>query len=277
MEKLKLILNDIIKDKKGYITFLTGAGISAESGLPTYRSIDGIWIKGTKYHRPEEFGTFNYFSQEPEEVWQYNLFWKKMIDEAKPNPGHLALAEIENLLGERFRLITQNVDGLHQRAGTEKVYEIHGSKQKVRCSKECSGPIDFPEKVKSKEYTEDLTTEDIQNLKCKKCGSWLRPNTLWFDESYNESNYYLDTAYHISDHTDILFVIGTSGSTTLPVNIVETVKIRAKWVIIINLENDTYFHSILKGRKMMHSIQESSTTALPELKTMIEELMSSHI
>jgi NAD-dependent deacetylase len=183
MEELQSILHTIIKEKKGYITFLTGAGISAESGLPTYRSIDGIWIKGTKYHRPEEFGTLKYFRQETEEVWQYNLFWKKLIAEAQPNKGHLALTEIENLLGDRFKLITQNVDGLHQRAGTQKVYEIHGNKQKVRCSKECSTPIDFPENVKRKEYTEDLTPEDIDGLKCKKCGSWLRPHTLWFDES----------------------------------------------------------------------------------------------
>ncbi|WP_313002698.1 SIR2 family NAD-dependent protein deacylase [Chryseobacterium gleum] len=273
MKELESILHTIIKEKKGYITFLTGAGISAESGLPTYRSIDGIWIKGTKYHRPEEFGTLQYFRQETEEVWQYNLFWKKLITEAQPNEGHLALAEIENLLDDRFKLITQNVDGLHQRAGTQKVYEIHGNKQKVRCSKECSEPIDFPENVKQKEYTEDLTPEDIDGLKCKKCGSWLRPHTLWFDESYNEKYYYFDTAYDIADHTDILFVIGTSGSTALPVNIVETVKIRARWIVLVNPESDTYFDYILKGSKTLYSIRESSTSALPKLKTIIKEII----
>lgn len=273
MEELESILHTIIKKKKGYVTFLTGAGISAESGLPTYRSIDGIWIKGTKYHRPEEFGTLQYFRQETEEVWQYNLFWKKLIAEAQPNKGHLALTEIENLLGDRFKLITQNVDGLHQRAGTQKVYEIHGNKQKVRCSKECSEPIDFPENVKQKEYTEDLTSEDIDGLKCKKCGSWLRPHTLWFDESYNEKYYYFDTAYDIADHTDILFVIGTSGSTALPVNIVETVKIKARWIVLVNPESDTYFDYILKGSKRLYSIRESSTSALPTLKTIIQEII----
>lgn len=274
MKELKEILNTVLKEKKGYLTFLTGAGVSAESGLPTYRSVDGIWIKGTKYHRPEEFGTYKYFSQNQEEVWQYNLFWKKMIEEAKPNPGHMALAEIEKLLGDRFRLITQNVDGLHQEAGTEKVYEIHGSKHKVRCSQECSEPFDFPENIPSKEYTEDLTPEDIDNLKCRKCGNWLRPNTLWFDESYNEKNYYFDTAYDIADHTDILFVIGTSGSTALPVGIVETVKISVKWIILINPETETYFDYILKGSKTLYSIQESSSKALPELKALIEEILN---
>ncbi|WP_312301947.1 Sir2 family NAD-dependent protein deacetylase [Chryseobacterium sp.] len=273
MEELQSILNTIIKEKQGYITFLTGAGISAESGLPTYRFIDGIWIKGTKYHRPEEFGTFRYFSQEPEEVWQYNLFWKKLIAEAQPNEGHYALTEIETLLGSRFKLITQNVDGLHQRAGTQNVYEIHGNKQKVRCSKECSEPIDFPENVKQKEYTEDLSAEDTDGLKCKKCGNWLRPHTLWFDESYNEKYYYFDTAYDIAEHTDILFVVGTSGSTTLPVNIVETVKIRAKHIVMINPEDDTYFHHILRGMKTQTSVKESSSKALPQLKKMIEEIM----
>ena len=273
MEELQSILKEIITNKSGYITFLTGAGISAESGLPTYRSIDGIWVKGTKYHRPEQFGTFKYFSQEPEEVWQYNLFWKKLISEATPNAGHFALTEIEQLLGDRFRLITQNIDGLHQRAGVQKVYEIHGNKQKVRCSKECSGPIDFPDEVKQKEYTEDLTQEDIDGLKCKKCGSWLRPHTLWFDESYNEKYYYFDTAYDIADNTDILFVVGTSGSTMLPINIVETVKILAKHIVIINPENDTYFHYVLKGYKALSTVEESSTIALPNLKAMIGEIM----
>ncbi len=273
MKELKEILNTVLREKNGYITFLTGAGISAESGLPTYRSIDGIWIKGTKYHRPEEFGTYRYFSENQEEVWQYNLFWKKMIGEAKPNSGHLALTEIEKLLGDRFRLITQNVDGLHQEAGTQKVYEIHGSKHKVRCSKECSEPFGFPENIPAKEYTEDLTTEDIDNLKCRKCGNWLRPNTLWFDESYNEKNYHFDTAYDIADHTDILFVVGTSGSTALPVGIVETVKIRAKWIVLINPESDTYFDAILKGSKTLYSIRESSSVALPQLKNVMEEIV----
>ncbi|KIC61995.1 SIR2 family NAD-dependent protein deacylase [Chryseobacterium taiwanense] len=275
MKELKEILNTVIKEKKGYITFLTGAGISAESGIPTYRSIDGIWIKGTKYHKPEEFGTYKYFSKNQEEVWQYNLFWKKLIEEAQPNSGHFAITEMEKLLGERFKLITQNIDGLHQRSGTQKVYEIHGSKQKVRCSKECSEPINVPDNITFKEYTEDLTPDDIDNLKCKKCGNWLRPHTLWFDESYNEKYYHFDTAYDIADNTDILFVIGTSGSTALPVNIVETVKIRAKWIVLINPESDTYFDYILRGSKTLHSIQESSSVALPQLKNMIEEVINS--
>ncbi|MCS3532763.1 Sir2 family NAD-dependent protein deacetylase [Chryseobacterium sp. JUb7] len=275
MEKLKSILNTILKEKKGYLTFLTGAGISAESGIPTYRSIDGIWVKGTKYHRPEEFGTYKYFSKNQEEVWQYNLFWKKLIEEAEPNLGHFAITEIEKVLGDRFKLITQNIDGLHQRSGTQKVYEIHGSKQKVRCSKECSEPIDFPENINFKEYTEDLTPDDIDDLKCKKCGNWLRPHTLWFDESYNEKYYHFDTAYDIADNTDILFVVGTSGSTALPVSIVETVKIRAKWIVLINPENDTYFDDILRGCKTLYSIQESSSVALPQLKNIIAEIISS--
>ncbi|MFH6993698.1 Sir2 family NAD-dependent protein deacetylase [Flavobacterium sp. FlaQc-48] len=69
-------------------TFLTGAGISADSGIPTYRGIDGIWIKGTQFHKPEEFGTYKYFKEHPEEVWQYSLFRKKMFESAKPNESH---------------------------------------------------------------------------------------------------------------------------------------------------------------------------------------------
>ncbi len=107
----------------------------------------------------------------------------------------------------------------------------------------------------------------------QKCGNWLRPHTLWFDESYNEKYYYFDTAYDIAEHTDILFVVGTSGSTTLPVNIVETVKIRAKHIVMINLEDNTYFHHIMRGMKTQTSVQESSSKALPQLKNIIEEIM----
>ncbi len=96
---------------------------------------------------------------------------------------------------------------------------------------------------------------------------------MWFDESYNERYYHFDTAYNIADHTDILFVVGTSGSTALPVGIVETVKIRGKWIVLINPENDTYFDYILKGSKTLFSVKENSSKALPELKEMIEEIL----
>jgi len=115
MEELnKIIKEAYARERKNKITFLTGAGISADSGIPTYRGVDGIWVKGTQFHKPEEFGTYRYFSEHQEEVWQYVLFRKKMIESAQPNESHLILAELEELLGDRFHILTQNIDNLHR-------------------------------------------------------------------------------------------------------------------------------------------------------------------
>lgn len=273
---MKLTLETLIeetlqKEKRNIFTFLTGAGISSESGLPTYRGSDGIWIKGTKYHKPEEFGTFKYFSQNHEEVWQYNLFWKKLIEEAKPNQGHFAIAEIEDLLDNKFQLITQNVDGLHQKAGSKNVFEIHGNKQTVRCSSECSGVMQFFPELKSKELTEDLTEKDIELLHCQNCGDWLRPNTLWFDESYNEKLYFFNSALKTAKNTGILFVIGTSGATTLPQMIAETVLQYGGFLVEINTEEDSYFYERFSRTKKYILIKEKASDTLIKIKEIIEK------
>lgn len=100
-EQLEEIIKQVYNRKtRNLFTFLTGAGISAESGIPTYRGTDGIWVKGTKFHKPEEFGTFKYFKENPEEVWQYSLYRKKMFKNAIPNESHKLIVEIENLLND---------------------------------------------------------------------------------------------------------------------------------------------------------------------------------
>lgn len=265
-----LIEETLHKEKRNLFTFLTGAGISSESGLPTYRGSDGIWIKGTKYHKPEEFGTFRYFSQNHEEVWQYNLFWKKLIEEAKPNQGHFAIAEIEDLLDNKFQLITQNVDGLHKKAGSKNVFEIHGNKQTVRCSSECGGVMQFSPELKFKELTEDLTKKDIELLHCQNCGDWLRPNTLWFDESYNEKLYFFNSSLKTAKNTGVLFVIGTSGATTLPQMIAETVLQYGGFLVEINTEEDSYFFERFSRTKKYMLIKEKASDALIKIKEMIE-------
>ncbi|WP_445721391.1 SIR2 family NAD-dependent protein deacylase [Flavobacterium sp.] len=271
-----LDLENIIKEvtsksKKNKITFLTGAGISAESGLPTFRSIDGIWIKGTKYHKPEEFGTFAYFYKNPEEVWQYNLFWKKLIEEVNPNLGHIALAEIESIVNEKFTIITQNVDGLHQKAGSVNVLEIHGNKQTVRCSVACNEVLLLPKEVKGKELKEELTTEDILQLKCKKCGSWLRPNTLWFDEYYSEKLYKSESAIKIAKNTGLLFIVGTSGETYLPMCLVETALQYGSYVVEINIDNNTQFYKRFDKLKKYGFIEGSSSEVLQEVRDILRK------
>lgn len=243
--KMKL-LDTIIKEnfqlgKKNGITFLTGAGISAASGIPTYRSTGGIWVKGTKFFKPQEFGTFKYFSKHQEEVWQFTLFRKGMIEAAKPNTSHTLLRKIEQLIPSQFSIITQNIDGLHQRGGSspENVFEIHGNMRKVRCVLECSRQLyDFPKNVSRKSIDEDLLDEDWKHLQCPKCEAILRPNILWFDEFYNEHYYHRDTALDIARNSGILIVIGTSGATTLPIRIIEETLYSGGFVIEVNPEEN---------------------------------------
>lgn len=210
-EQLSEIIKQVYtKKNRNLFTFLTGAGISAESGIPTYRGSDGIWVKGTKFHKPEEFGTFKYFKENPEEVWQYSLFRKKMFESAQPNESHLEILKIENLLQDRFQLITQNIDNLHRRAGTERIYEIHGKAREIKCSNGCKGIEDLPAEIEGKDIDEDLTENDIELLKCKECGGWMRPNILWFDEYYDEKTNKRFSSLKAAKNSGILFIVGTS-------------------------------------------------------------------
>ena len=149
----EVIREGLNRSRRNNITFLTGAGVSSASGIPTYRGSDGIWIKGTKFYKSEFFGTFKHFENNPDEVWQYTFFRKKMFAEAFPNESHYDLVEIENILKERFQLITQNIDNLHQRAGSKNIFEIHGNLREMRCSGECSKEVyEIPSKISFKDY-----------------------------------------------------------------------------------------------------------------------------
>ena len=272
MQQLKNIIKEAYaKEKRNLFTFLTGAGISVDSGIPTYRGSDGIWVKGTKFHKPQEFGTYRYFLEHPEEVWQYSLFRKKMIEEAKPNKGHFFVAEIEQLLGERFQLITQNIDNLHRRAGSERIYEIHGNYREVKCSGGCKEILPMPP-LKGKDLTEDLTQNDIDALKCPSCGKWVRPNVLWFDEVYDEKTNKLHSSLKVAKTSGVLFVIGTSGATTLPMRIAQTTYRYGGHVIDINLEDNAFTGLTEKKQGMI--IREKSTVILEQIKDIIVEVTS---
>lgn len=249
MEELKTIIREVHnKQHRNLFTFLTGAGVSVDSGIPTYRGTEGIWVKGTKFHKPEEFGTFAYFKEHPEEVWQYTLFRKKMIEHAVPNESHHILAQIERQLGDRFQLITQNIDNLHRRAGSEKLFEIHGNYREVKCSENCKDILNIPPELKGKDLTEALSYSEIDALKCTSCGAWLRPNILWFDEYYDERTHKKFSALKVAKNTGILFVIGTSGATSLPQEIVKTTLKYGGYVIDMNIE-DNHFSTLLNGKK----------------------------
>jgi len=174
------------------VTVLTGAGISAESGIPTFRdSQTGLWAK---YH-PQELATLQAFTQNPDLVLDWYRWRRGLVARAVPNSGHLALAVMEQCV-PRFTLITQNVDGLHARAGTKNILELHGSLQRMRCSAaNCKFSLpDWPEET---------------TPRCPQCGALLRPDVVWFGEALDP--HVLDLAVQASRSCQVFFSIGTSG------------------------------------------------------------------
>ncbi|WP_035086847.1 SIR2 family NAD-dependent protein deacylase [Aquimarina latercula] len=261
--------------KKGKkISFLVGAGISAESGIPTFRGEDGYWVSGSKNYKAQEIGTKRFFNIASHEVLKFYLYRKSITEFAKPNQSHLMLKEIESLLNDNFALISQNVDSLHKKAGNsdKRTYLIHGDHDFMRCGDECSNELyPFPEGIKLKGRQKDqLTESEIEFLKCPKCNEDLRPHVLWFDEYYNEKFFKKDSVLRISKKTGILFVLGTSGETTLPQIIAKNVLAKSGTVVEINI-NESYFSELLSNKANGIVINSKSTPFLSELKTEIEK------
>jgi len=200
---------------------LTGAGISAESGIPTFRGAEGYWVVGSKNYMPQEMATQEMFRRSPEEVWRWYLYRFGICRQAEPNPGHYALVDLEKGLDDRFLLITQNIDGLHRRAGSgiSRTYCIHGDVDWVRCASGCTRELmplpDFS--VRSKDHR--FSQADRDKLICPGCGGWLRPHVLWFDEYYDEEYYKFESSIRAANEASLLLVVGTSGATNLPMQI----------------------------------------------------------
>lgn len=174
------------------VAALTGSGISAESGIPTFRGKEGLW----KEFRAEELATPEAFARNPRLVWECYDWRRGLIGACRPNLGHEVLARWEKRF-PGFVLITQNVDGLHRRAGSEKVLELHGNIWEMRCT------------------VEGTVTEDYQSPlreippRCPACGAPLRPNVVWFGEMLPAET--LHEAYAASAACDLMFVVGTSA------------------------------------------------------------------
>jgi len=168
---------------------LTGAGISAESGLSTFRDAQtGLWSK----FRPEELATAEAFERDPKFVQDWYAWRRENALEAQPNAGHLALAEMEKRAPELL-LVTQNVDGLHVRAGSKRMVELHGNIHRFRC---------FESDCPSDNF-------DIENGRCRSCGGHLRPDVVWFGEMLPTDA--LETAITSAENCDVFFSIGTSS------------------------------------------------------------------
>jgi NAD-dependent deacetylase len=178
--------------KQDNLAVLTGAGISAESGLKTFRDNNGLW----EQHRVEDVATPRAFAKDPAMVWRFYKQRYFQLDEVMPNPGHAALVALEQSLGSRFSLITQNVDGLHARAGNQRVYEMHGSLHSCFCN-DCGAHF-------------AMQDVDLQPAipQCPTCGGDLRPDIVWF----GEMPYFLEEIDGILQRATHFLVIGTSGS-----------------------------------------------------------------
>jgi NAD-dependent deacetylase len=256
------------------LTVLTGAGLSADSGIPTFRDKDGFWTVGSVNYMPEEMGTFKMFLEKPLEVWKWFLYRHTICSKAVPNVGHYAIRELEDIFEDRFKLITQNVDGLHFKAKTsrERTYLIHGTLEKTRCGSECSTELySFPDFTFDK--GDELTLEQTEKLKCTKCGNYLRPHVLWFDERYNEKYFKLDSSMRTAKETGLLLIVGTSGATSLPQRIVESVLSKQGIIIDIN-PNENYFSEIAKKKKNGYSLTGKSSDILPEFVQLFNSLRS---
>ena len=257
------------------ISFLVGAGISAESGIPTFRGQDGYWVSGSKNYKAQEIGTKRFFNIASHEVLKFYLYRKSISEAAQPNQSHFMLKSIESLVGEQFALISQNVDGLHKKAGSspEKTFLIHGDHDFMRCGDDCTTELyPFPKAIELKGRRKDQLTEaEIEVLQCPKCGADLRPHVLWFDEYYNEKFYKRDSVLRISKETGLLFILGTSGETTLPQVIAQNVLARSGMVVEVNIA-ESYFSKLLEGKKNGIVIKAESSPFLTELRDVIQRL-----
>ncbi len=174
------------------ITVLTGAGISAESGVPTFRDAQtGLWAQ----YDPHELATPSAFVKNPELVWAWYEWRRALISQVEPNPGHIALVDFEQHV-PRFELITQNVDDLHKRAGSENIIELHGSIFRNKCF------------MCGKQADKILESMD-KPPQCRLCDGLIRPDVVWFGESLSQEA--LDNACHAAENADIFMSIGTSA------------------------------------------------------------------
>jgi NAD-dependent deacetylase len=199
------------------VVALTGAGVSQESGLRTFRDAQsGLWTQ----HRPEDLASPEAFQRNPRLVWDWYAMRREQLAEVQPNPGHFALAEMATHIPD-FVLVTQNVDGLHRKAGSPRVIELHGNLGRVKCS-DCGLQVDS--------WNDD--DEDLPH--CRFCGGLLRPDVIWFGERLPQAA--LQEAVRAARRCDVFFSIGTSGLVQPAASLAHAARNKGAVVVEINLD-----------------------------------------
>jgi NAD-dependent deacetylase len=193
MEQPIRALAALVRERQPCVV-LTGAGISTESGIPDFRSPTGIWAE----YDPMEYATIDAFRRDPVKVWEFYALRFAMLTRAEPNPGHLALAELERH-GFVEAVLTQNIDGLHTRAGSGEVIEVHGSIRTAGC-------LDCGERVPLRDVVAAL--QAVSAPRCPKCGAILKPDVVMFGELLPEAA--IDRALGLAQKAGVLLVVGSS-------------------------------------------------------------------
>ncbi len=199
------------------VTVLTGAGISADSGVPTFRGADGLW----KQYRAEDLATPEAFARDPRLVWEWYNWRRELIATKRPNPAHEAVASMEQRF-EQFWLITQNVDGLHRDAGSQRLSEIHGNIWRVRCTR-------------CRDVSENRDVPIALLPLCQSCGGLLRPHIVWFGESLAEED--LEQSATALQRSDVCLIIGTSGLVYPAAGFGAIAKQAGAFIVEINLDS----------------------------------------
>lgn len=198
------------------VAILTGAGISAESGVPTFRGEDGLWKK----FKPEELANVDAFMKNPDLVWGWYQHRREVINDVEPNPGHYALAQLEKKVSD-FTLITQNIDGLHRRSGSENILELHGNIQRNKC-------------IKCEMMYEELPDENLEKAPECACGGMIRPDVVWFGEMLPED--VIQSAFTAAERSSVFFSIGTSAVVQPAASLPVAAKQNGAYLVEVNVD-----------------------------------------
>ena len=217
--ELTELLSTVEPSPERPVVFLTGAGFSVASGIPTFRGPEGYWTVGSEVYHPQDLATHAAFSRMPRDVWHWYLYRKGICGQATPNRAHRALAELEQQLGDAFLLVTQNVDGLHRRGGSsaERLCEVHGNIDLMR-DVVTGERLPIPDDLALTDKAAPLTDAMWERLVNPATGHRCRPHVLWFDEYYREDWYRSDTAMRVASQASALVVVGSSGAASLPMH-----------------------------------------------------------